>query len=340
MARTAVEVAASGLNGVWGVTVVGDAGPVDCHPTPPDVTPPTLTCPLPLTVECGTDVAARAIAAFVAGATATDDRDPAPMLISDAPASFGLGTQPVTFTCSDAAGNAASCSSSVRVVDTLAPTLTLPATTDVDAAGPYVKLLASAATCRASFAGQATAADACDPAPRVQAAVALPAALRIGTALLGYTATDASGLSAARTLRAVVVAPVAVELRPGVFARPGNGRFAAALLEFPTGCLDPAAIDVDSLTLQLVLPIASSKLHVAPVASTHLGDKNHDHVRDLLVRFDRRAVRAWLAGLVIGAHLTFLVEGRLTDGRRFEGTAQVRIGGDGEREADDDDDRD
>jgi hypothetical protein len=54
---------------------------------------------------------------------ATDNVDPAPVITHDAPPFFPTGSTTVTFTATDAAGNAASCQSTITVADTQPPVL-------------------------------------------------------------------------------------------------------------------------------------------------------------------------------------------------------------------------
>ncbi|MBI3447299.1 MAG: HYR domain-containing protein [Acidobacteria bacterium] len=92
-----------------------------------DTTPPVITCPAAVTVECsqhgGTPASDPVIAAFLNGASATDTCDPSPAITNNAPTLFPLGTTSVAFTATDASGNATSCSANVRVVDTTPPTV-------------------------------------------------------------------------------------------------------------------------------------------------------------------------------------------------------------------------
>jgi hypothetical protein len=94
-----------------------------------DTTPPVITCPGNIAVEqvapAGTPATDPAIAAFLAAATATDDTDPAPVIINDAPDMFPPGTTPVTFLAKDASGNRAECTANVSVVDTAPPVITV-----------------------------------------------------------------------------------------------------------------------------------------------------------------------------------------------------------------------
>lgn len=98
-----------------------------------DTTPPTLSVPANLTVPAADGVGATVTFA----ATATDNLDPAPVVISN-PASgsiFPSGTTTVTVTATDAAGNAASGSFTVTVTSVPEIAVELPAGTDLIAGG-------------------------------------------------------------------------------------------------------------------------------------------------------------------------------------------------------------
>ncbi len=90
-----------------------------------DTTPPALTVPGPLTVECSAGSVISAsdsqIQAWLQQATATDDVDGQVAVTNDLPKSCTLGTNTVTFTATDAAGNHATASSTITVVDRTAP---------------------------------------------------------------------------------------------------------------------------------------------------------------------------------------------------------------------------
>ena len=94
-------------------------------PVAVDTTPPVITCPSDIQVEqasaAGTPAGNALIAAFLSGATASDDTDPAPVITHDAPSMFPPGTTPVTFRARDASGNQAECTSHVTVLDTTPP---------------------------------------------------------------------------------------------------------------------------------------------------------------------------------------------------------------------------
>ncbi|HJH27350.1 MAG TPA: hypothetical protein C5S37_11435 [Methanophagales archaeon] len=85
-----------------------------------DTTPPVITCPADVTVEQKT--AAGTVVPLTA--TATDICDASPTITSDELAIYPLGTTTVTFTATDDAGNSASCTTTVTVIDTTLPVIT------------------------------------------------------------------------------------------------------------------------------------------------------------------------------------------------------------------------
>jgi|GEM_PF-1375937 len=114
-----------------------------------DDTPPLLTCP-----------AAVSGLGCVAGGTTADLGEPSARddcsevtVTSDAPDSYPPGLTVVTFSASDAAGNLASCTTSVTVVDEEPPTLTCPET---------VTVIGDAALCGAMVSVDVTVDDGCD----------------------------------------------------------------------------------------------------------------------------------------------------------------------------------
>jgi hypothetical protein len=89
---------------------------------------------------------------------ASDFCDPAVPVSNDAPAMFGLGTTPVTFTGVDDDGNVGQCQANVTVVDTTPPELS--ASADPESLWPPNHRLVSVGV-------DATATDTCDPSPSV-----------------------------------------------------------------------------------------------------------------------------------------------------------------------------
>ncbi len=94
-----------------------------------DTTPPVITCPAPITIECQGNLQAMVT---LPPATATDVCQSSGLVIANtftpnganASASYPLGTTTVTFTATDAAGNDASCQTTITVRDTIPPVVT------------------------------------------------------------------------------------------------------------------------------------------------------------------------------------------------------------------------
>jgi hypothetical protein len=128
--------------------------------TPPDTTAPILKLPPDITEEAKN--AEGAVVSYTV--TATDDRDPSPTIVCT-PASgstFPLGTTPVNCTATDAAGNEATGTFNVTVVDTTAPTLELPTLEPVEATGPNGAIVTYTATAKDLVDGSFPAS--CTPA--------------------------------------------------------------------------------------------------------------------------------------------------------------------------------
>ncbi|HXV13268.1 MAG TPA: FlgD immunoglobulin-like domain containing protein [Candidatus Krumholzibacteria bacterium] len=94
-----------------------------------DTTPPDITCPSDITVECeshcGTPATNAAIAAFLADVSATDVCDASLTIENNAPTCFPEGATVVTFTTEDSHGNDISCQATVTVEDTTPPEITV-----------------------------------------------------------------------------------------------------------------------------------------------------------------------------------------------------------------------
>ncbi len=125
-----------------------------------DTTPPVITCPANITVECtqagGTPKTNPLIAAFLAGASATDVCDTTPTITNNAPNFFPLGPTNVTFTATDDDGNSSTCVRTVTVVDTTPPVITV-SVSPTELWPPNHKLEEITAT--------VTVSDICDPNP-------------------------------------------------------------------------------------------------------------------------------------------------------------------------------
>ncbi len=101
-----------------------------------DQTPPVISCPLDITVECsdtcGVPKTDPQLTAFFAGVSATDECTASPTITDDAPACFPEGvTTTVTFTAKDDKLNTSTCTAKVTVVDTTPPTIDVALNRDV-----------------------------------------------------------------------------------------------------------------------------------------------------------------------------------------------------------------
>jgi len=149
-----------------------------------DLEPPVLTVPADMTVEATSP--GGAIVTY--SASATDNVDPAPVVSCDTPsgATFPRGSTVVTCTAKDAAGNTATASFVVTVVDTTPPLLSLPADFAVDATSPSGAVV--------SYTVSATDVAS---VPNVSCTPPSGSLFAIGTHTVSCTATDPSGNSTA-----------------------------------------------------------------------------------------------------------------------------------------------
>ncbi len=123
------------LSNGHGTTVLARPGTLGADRTPPVVTPPADVRVAAVDAN-GTPASDPLIAAFLGGASATDDRGVVGGIVDDAPAVFPLGATLVTFSATDAAGNRGTAMGVVRVVDVTPPVVTPPADLIVEATGP------------------------------------------------------------------------------------------------------------------------------------------------------------------------------------------------------------
>lgn len=153
----------------------------DACDSPADSTPPTIVLPPSPSIEATSP--AGAVAMFTV--YATDDQDPSPT-VACLPASgntFAIGSTPVTCSATDAAGNSATGTFFVQVVDTTPPTLLLPGTLTVNATSPSGAVV--------TYGADAT--DIVGPTATPVCSAPSGSRLPIGTTIVTCTATDAAG---------------------------------------------------------------------------------------------------------------------------------------------------
>lgn len=125
-ASGATPVITLGCIGQYEITLVVNDGQEDSAPdtviiTVVDTTAPVISHPGDITVEAdgpdGVPVEDDRIQTFLYGASATDNCDPSPTIVNNAPSVFQPGDTIVTFTATDASGNMSTCQSTVTVVE-------------------------------------------------------------------------------------------------------------------------------------------------------------------------------------------------------------------------------
>ena len=127
-----------------------------------DTLDPTLTCPPPAVAECtGNNGVARTdpqLAAFFAGASATDACDTSIPINNNAPNLIPLGNNNITFTGADDSSNSGMCSAVIAVVDTTLPTISVVLTPPA-AFPPNHKMF--------DVTAEVVVNDSCDPNPQI-----------------------------------------------------------------------------------------------------------------------------------------------------------------------------
>jgi gliding motility-associated-like protein len=156
-----------------------------------DNTNPTIVAPADLTVNA--DNNCEAVIANLGNAVATDNCTTV-TVTNDGLAAFPLGTTVVTWTATDAAGNTATATQTITVVDNTVPTIAAPA--DV--------IVSADMNCEATgvVLGSPVTADNCGVASVANNA---PIVFPIGTTVVTWTVTDNSGNIATTTQEIVVI---------------------------------------------------------------------------------------------------------------------------------------
>ncbi len=188
-----------------------------------DTTKPSILSPEDISVE-----ATDPLQNFVTlGNATTSDAVGVITITNDAPAAFAFGKTVITWTVTDAAGNSASDTQAITVIDTTSPKVTAPA--DVMAE-------ATSLTNNVISVGTATAKDIMGIASVTNDA---PDAFPFGETIVTWTATDPSGNSASATQKVAVIDTTGPKLTV-----PGNVIIDATSLETTVSIGKATATDI------------------------------------------------------------------------------------------------
>jgi hypothetical protein len=174
--------------GTYIIVLIVNDGITDSEPdyveiTVEDGTPPEITCPGDIILECPADIDPT----NTGSATATDNCDDAPVItFSDSVSGSCPGIIERTWTATDASGKSNSCMQVITVADTTQPSITCPA--DVTLECPADTSVAAN--------GTATGSDSCGGVIITHSDTWAPACGNTGTLTRIWTATDECGNSA------------------------------------------------------------------------------------------------------------------------------------------------
>lgn len=212
-----------------------------------DTTPPVVTCPAAQSVSAGLSCTAL-VPDLVALTTVADNQDPSPSLTQSPAAGTAFsGSQVVTLTATDDAGNSAGCTVTVTAIDASPPL--------VNCLNATIQVPADAA-CQAAIpahSGNVGISDNCTSAGSLSVTQAPPQGTLISVpTLVTVTATDAAGNSASCSYTVIPAdqTPPSVNcVSPTVDVPAGTGCQAvvpshAGQVSFSDNCTSPGALAV------------------------------------------------------------------------------------------------
>jgi HYR domain-containing protein/IPT/TIG domain-containing protein len=224
-----------------------------------DSTPPVLSCPPLVFVECTDPAGTTAIFAV----TATDACDLAPR-VTCLPASgsaFPTGRTTVACSAMDSSGNVSTCAFDVVIGDTTAPAIRCPddVSTAAEPGGG------------ATVTFQVTAPDACDPSPRVACVPPSGSLFPTGTTSVACTAIDAANNLSSCSFHVVVGNVAVTSILPSRGSETGGDAVALAGFGFTSvadttvtfGGVAAIVLDVTASVVRVQTPPGTGTVDVA-----------------------------------------------------------------------------
>lgn len=151
-----------------------------------DMAPPTIDCPADVTLDAVPGECS--VPSSAIGTPTTTDNCGGEIATNDAPADLPVGTTTVTWTVTDTAGNTATCTQEVTVVDAEDPEITCPADVAVDVNEGELFTVPD-------YTGDASATDNCTASPALSQDPAAGTQVGAGVTTITITAEDDAGNS-------------------------------------------------------------------------------------------------------------------------------------------------
>jgi Domain of unknown function DUF11/HYR domain len=168
-----------------------------------DTTPPTITAPADVTVNTGPTATScdTVVSNAALGTPTTDDNCPGET-VSRSPSgnTFPVGTTDVIWTVTDAAGNTATATQQVTVIDNTPPVVTPPANITV-----FLPLNSTAVSMVVNYPNPATATDNCPGTLNITYSPASGSTFFVGTTPVTASTTDAHGNPGSATFTVTVL---------------------------------------------------------------------------------------------------------------------------------------
>ena len=230
-----------------------------------DTTAPSITCPAPYTTEC----TGSSSAAVIPGAALASDICGGVTVQDALGAIFALGTTTVGYSATDAQGLTSTCTADITVVDTTAPSITCPAEVVAECTGNHSATVTPGAASASDICGGVTVAN--------PAAASFP----LGATTVGYSATDAQGLTSSCTADITVIDTTAPTI---TVAALGLGELWSPNHKYQTVSLADCGIAVQD-TCDGELTLTGSSATITCVSSDELENSKGDGntLKDIII---------------------------------------------------------